>query len=222
MGGETSRSQPSVEAVGLSVRYAPDRPVLENVTCGLEGAGIVRLDAPNGFGKTTFVEAASGYLRPTSGRLFVNGLDAHDPRSRADRRVCRSTPALHPHLSIVDHLAVAADLASVPRSAAVERAARFGLEEWFDTRTSALSTGTTRKLWYLLCTMGRFTVALLDEPFNGVDEACTAEMIDEWESWRRTALIVLVSHTIPPDLRIDSRVQLTNGPKEPPRTRTPR
>ncbi|MCJ1685524.1 ATP-binding cassette domain-containing protein [Rathayibacter sp. VKM Ac-2927] len=201
MGDETSRSRPALEASDLTIGYAPDRLVISGLTFSLTGPGIVRLDAPNGSGKSTLIEAASGYLRPFAGSILVDGVPAQDPAVRARRRVCRATPALHPHLSLLDHLALAADLAGVGRDEPLDRARAFGLDRWFGTRTSALSTGTARRLWYLICTTGRFSVALLDEPFNGVDAESTEQMVVEMERWAEDALLIVVSHAVPPGLR---------------------
>lgn len=208
MGDEPSRSRPSLEAAGLTVGYAPDRPVVSDLTFSLAGPGIVRLDAPNGSGKSTLIEAASGYLRPFAGSIRVDGQEAHHPAVRAHRRVCRAAPALHPHLSVLDHLALAADLAGVTRDDPLERARAYGIDRWFGTRTSALSTGTARRLWYLMCTTGRFAVGFLDEPFNGVDAESAERMVGEMNGWAEDVLLVVVSHAVPPGLRIDETLSL--------------
>lgn len=213
MGGKKSYSLPSLAGVGVTIGYFSGRPVIENLSFELNGSGVVRLDAPNGVGKTTLIEAASGYLKPESGKILVNGQDAHEPSVRSIRRVLRATPALHPNLSLVDHLGLSADLAGVSRDEPLLRAEKFGLSEWFGTRTSDLSTGTARKLWYIICTTGRFDVALLDEPFNGVDKDSVEQMIAEITDWARSSLVVFVSHSIPEALKIDEILELKSGTK---------
>lgn len=208
MGHQASNSRPALEAAGLTVGYSPDRPVISDLTFSLSGPGVTRLDAPNGSGKSTLIEAASGYLRPFAGRILVDGRAADDPAARQHRRICRAAPALHPHLSLLDHLALAADLAGVDRSEPLDRAQAFGLDRWFGTRTSALSTGTARRLWYVMCTTGEFSVALLDEPFNGVDAESSALMVDEINGWGGRSLVVLVSHAVPDGLRVDGTLDL--------------
>jgi len=208
MGDRASHSRPTLEAAGLTVGYLPDRPIIRDLSFTLTGPGVVRLDAPNGAGKSTLIEAASGYLRPLAGNIRINGKDAHDRAVRARHRVCRAAPALHPYLSLLDHLALSADLAGIDREEPRTRAQKFGLDRWSDTRTSALSTGTAGKLWYVMCTTGRFSVALLDEPFNGVDQESTKQMIDEMNQWAEESLLVIVCHTVPPNLRIRSTLSI--------------
>ena len=208
MGDETSYSRPAIEAAGLTIGYSPDRPVISDLSFALEGPGVVRLDAPNGSGKSTLIEAASGYLRPFAGSILIDGREAHDPAARGLRRVCRAAPALHPHLSLLDHLALAADLAGVDREEPLARARGFGLDRWFGTRTSALSTGTARRLWYVMCTTGTFSVALLDEPFNGVDVSSMERMVDEMNRWSQHSLLVIVSHSVPSELGVGASMSL--------------
>ncbi len=199
---------PAVELVGVTAGYSRDRPVLRELTRTLTGPGLVRLDGSNGAGKSTLIEVASGYLRPFAGECRVDGRVAGDPEARRGRRVCRTAPALHPNLSVLDHLAVAADLTGTDRGELTARAAALGLDEWERSRTSALSTGTAKKLWWLLCTAGRFRVALLDEPFNGVDERSVSLMVDEVREWSRDGLVVLVCHSVPSGLRVDATESL--------------
>lgn len=211
MGDEEPNSLPSLAAVGVTIGYSPERPVIRDLSFALKGPGIVRLDAPNGMGKSTLIEAASGYLKPSRGRILVNEQDAHKASVRSHRRVCRAAPALHPHLSLVDHLALSAGLAGVDREEPLSRARRLGLGEWFGSRTASLSTGTARRLWYVMCTTGRFGVALLDEPFNGVDQGSSRQMVEEINEWGRVSLVVIVSHAIPEALRIDESLTLTGS-----------
>ena len=168
----------------------------------------MRLDAPNGTGKSTLIEGISGYLRPTQGDLIVCGKKASDPALRTRRRVCRAKPSLHPSLSMVDHLTLAARLAGCDRAEPVARAKDLGLDEWFDYRTSTLSTGTAKRLWYVMCTTGEFDVVVLDEPFNGVDEESSRVMVSDINEWRKDSLVLLVAHALPDGLTVDETLGL--------------
>ncbi|RSX55212.1 bacitracin ABC transporter [Bifidobacterium dolichotidis] len=208
MDREKTNFAPSFEAVGLSLEYFHGKPVLNNLNLAIRGPQLIRLDAANGSGKSTLIEAASGYLRPSKGEVRINGHLAHDEAIRAQRRVCRSTPALHPNLSVSDHLVISANLAGVDRSEPLQRAERLGLEEWFGFRTNTLSMGTAKKLWFIMCSTGLFNVMFLDEPFNGVDQQSIEYMVSEINNWSVRSLVVLVSHTVPESLNIAQTVSL--------------
>ena len=205
---ETTRTRPAIEAIGLTLGYSPDRSVIHDLSFHVQGPATVRLDAPNGTGKSTLIEGISGYLRPTQGDLIVCGKKASDPALRTRRRVCRAKPSLHPSLSMVDHLTLAARLAGCDRAEPVARAKDLGLDEWFDYRTSTLSTGTAKRLWYVMCTTGEFDVVVLDEPFNGVDEESSRVMVSDINEWRKNSLVLLVAHVLPDGLTVDETLGL--------------
>jgi energy-coupling factor transporter ATP-binding protein EcfA2 len=64
----------SFENVGFS--YSPDLPqVLHNVNLQIRQGDMIAVLGPNGAGKSTLVKHAIGLLKPTSGRVLVNGAD---------------------------------------------------------------------------------------------------------------------------------------------------
>lgn len=97
--------------------YSAGRPVYENVSFKLAGPSLIHLQGKNGSGKSTFVELVSGYLRPWSGTVTVNGVNADDPASRKLRRVCRSEAALFSQMTARDHVlfaCIARDVDAAP------------------------------------------------------------------------------------------------------------
>ncbi|GGI12426.1 hypothetical protein GCM10007377_00900 [Galliscardovia ingluviei] len=209
MGRGESSPLPSFEVNNLTLAYSSEYTVLKDLNLSINGSGIVHITAPNGYGKSTLIEAASGYLHPIYGKILINGVDASSPETRKYRRICRATPALHPNLSLVDHLVLSSQLTGVSKDEAIQRAIRFGLNIWFGKRTDALSTGTRKKLWYIMCTTGKFNVAFLDEPFNGVDKESVELMSEEICRWSSRSLIFISSHVIPQSLHIDMTLDLT-------------
>lgn len=182
---------------GVSAGYGDGPSVLDGLDLELDGTGLVRLVGPNGRGKSTLVELASGYLRPRAGTVEVFGVPAHLPAARVRRRVCRSRVALFPQMTVRDHLAFGSLARGVPRDDAVARAERLGLGPWLDSPAGTLSTGTARKAWIVLCTAGPADLLLLDEPFDGLDADARDALTAEIDAWSRDTLVVLVSHTVP-------------------------
>lgn len=201
-------SSPYLVCRDVVIGYSESSPVIQSFSCHLDGAGLVRLHAPNGSGKSTLIEAASGYLRPISGSIAVSGFAAETPQARPRRRICRTNPALYPHMNVEDHLSFAAGLVGADPRAAIARATSLGLSDWLSSRADGLSTGSARKLWYLMCTLGDFDFIALDEPFNGLDEAAAAFVAQELNDWSEHRLVLVVCHTVPAALRISRELQL--------------
>jgi branched-chain amino acid transport system ATP-binding protein len=151
---------------------------------------------PNGAGKTTLFNLISGLLRPTSGRVELDGTDitgeAPYRRTRAGIgrtfQVSNVFPLLDAHENV--RLAAEAALGGTMRiwrratrvREAVERASlaldRVGLGARGATSAGLLSHGDKRKLELAMLLAGRPRVILLDEPFAGVSMEDVPELIE--------------------------------------------
>jgi energy-coupling factor transport system ATP-binding protein len=69
--------EPIVRFEHASFAYEPGRPVLHDVSLDIHRGDIIAVLGPNGAGKTTLVKHAIGLLKPTEGRVLVNGRDTH-------------------------------------------------------------------------------------------------------------------------------------------------
>src|SRR5436309_10775019 len=73
---------------------------------------IVGLIGPNGAGKTTTLRSLAGILRPTSGRLRIDGFDIVSDAIEAKRRLAfmPDEPHLFEYLTVEEHLRLVARL----------------------------------------------------------------------------------------------------------------
>lgn len=187
---------PALSLAGVTAGYVCDSPVFIDANLSISGPGVFQLRGRNGSGKSTFAELASGYLRPWAGQVLVNGINATNRDAREARRVCRAEPALFPAMTVHDHLALTAAARGSGLESALDRARSLGLAPWLAENAGSLSTGTAKKLWFIMNTLGRFTVGVLDEPFNGVDAESAEVMAEEIRGWSEAAMIVLISHSL--------------------------
>jgi branched-chain amino acid transport system ATP-binding protein len=145
----------------------------------------VSLIGSNGAGKTTFVNMVTGYLKPDSGRIELEGneISALGPRKIAQRGICRSfqIPQLYLELTALENLLVAVAAASDrglslwhpadaddKRSRAEQLLERFGLAAYAHRAVLELPGGV-RKLLDIAMALARHPkLLLLDEPTSGV------------------------------------------------------
>ena len=66
---------------GLTHRYPGNTVALKDVNLDIE-KGMFGLLGPNGAGKTTLIRILVTLLKPTAGRILINGLDLRKDRSR--------------------------------------------------------------------------------------------------------------------------------------------
>ena len=145
----------------------------------------VSLIGANGAGKTTFVNMVTGYMRPDSGSIVLDGMDIgrHSPRSVARLGISRSfqIPQLFIELTAAQNLAVAISGVStrIPsfhspaeaqgrRDTALGLLERFGLAELADRPISELAGGVRKLIDIAMALVRRPKLLLLDEPTSGV------------------------------------------------------
>src|SRR5881409_2248246 len=88
---------------------------VDDLSLDVASGEIVGLIGPNGAGKTTTLRALAGILRPTSGRLQIDGHDLFDDPLEAKRRLAfmPDEPHLFEYLTVAEHLTLVARLYGV-------------------------------------------------------------------------------------------------------------
>jgi ABC-2 type transport system ATP-binding protein len=162
------------------------------------GAGeIVGLIGPNGAGKTTTLRALAGILRPTTGRVSIDGHDLVADPLEAKRRLAfmPDEPHLFEYLTVTEHLRLVARLYGVAdferRSAAlVEELELQGKER---SLPGELSRGMRQKV-VIACGLVRdATTLLFDEPLTGLDPLGIRRMRETIVARGRAGAAVLLS-----------------------------
>lgn len=169
-------------------------------------AEIVGLIGPNGAGKSTLVNVLSGFDRPSSGTVDLEGRDVTRWRPNRRGRAGLARTFQHSHafraLSVRENIEVAAVGAGASPRAARERAAGLldllGLGGNADALADGLAQGDERRLGVAraLATNPRFV--LLDEPAAGLPEAEVAAFAEAVRTVRddRDAGVLLIDHNM--------------------------
>jgi ABC-2 type transport system ATP-binding protein len=166
------------------------------------GAGeIVGLVGPNGAGKTTTLRALAGILRPTSGRVLIDGRDIVTDPIEARRRLAfmPDEPHLFEYLTVQEHLRLVGRLYGVAdleqRSATlIDELELRGKET---ALPGELSRGMRQKV-VIACGLVRdATTLLFDEPLTGLDPIGIRRMRETIVARGRAgAAILLSSHLL--------------------------
>jgi branched-chain amino acid transport system permease protein len=166
-----------LRAEGISLAFSGLR-VLRGVDLRLEPGEALGLVGPNGAGKTTLVNVLSGFQKPDSGNVTLDGVDVsgRSPARLAHDGLARTFQAAlpFPHLSCLESVAVGAMGVGTGRRRAVAVATdvlgRLGLLEQAARPAGSLPPGGQRLLGIAraLATQPRYL--LLDEPAAGLSE----------------------------------------------------
>ena len=130
---------------------------------------------PNGAGKTTTIQMLTTLLRPTSGRMTIDGLDPaahpHDVRRRFG--IVFQDPSLDGDMTAAENMELHGVLYHVPRRTRLERTEKllklFELWERRDAMAKSFSGGMKRRLEIARGLLHTPKILFLDEPTLGLD-----------------------------------------------------
>lgn len=204
---------------GLSKHFMALK-ALDGVSLELHRGEILGLIGPNGSGKSTFINSVSGVLKPTAGRVLLEGRDitgwpahriASAGLSRSFQRV-----RLFGGLSVMENVLVASLSVGFSRSRAVQLTAaalaRMGAERWADTPASALPYGHQRIVEIARALAMQPRYLFLDEPAAGLNEQESAELLGRLEQLPQTENLgmLIVDHDMSLIMRLCHRLHVLN------------
>ncbi|MEU6948376.1 ATP-binding cassette domain-containing protein [Streptomyces sp. NPDC046316] len=166
----------------LTLTYPGGLTALTDVTLALTPGHVTALVGPNGAGKSTLFDCLAGTLRPTGGRVTLDGADITSRPAHARTRlgVARSFQqlAVFPSLTVEDNVRLGAEQGHHRSSARTEQALRLlGLSGSVRHHPAAdLPTGTLRRVELARALAGGPHTLLLDEPSAGLDAEETAAL----------------------------------------------
>ncbi|MFD7325155.1 ATP-binding cassette domain-containing protein [Streptomyces sp. NPDC059875] len=183
----------------LTLTYPGGLTALSDVSIDLTPGRVTALVGPNGAGKSTLFDCLAGTLRPSHGRVTLDGADITTRAAHARTRlgVARSFQqlAVFPSLTVEDNVRLGAEQGHHrSSSAATEQALRLlGLSGAVRHRPAAdLPTGTLRRVELARALAGGPHTLLLDEPAAGLDAAETDALARVLAALAADGLTVLV------------------------------
>jgi ABC-2 type transport system ATP-binding protein len=185
-----------IEVQGLTKRYG-DAVAVEDLSFEVRPGEIVGLVGPNGAGKTTTLRSIAGILRPSSGRILLDGHDVAKRGVEAKRVLAYVPDTPHPFdlLTVREHLHFTA--LAWRLDGAQERfddlLREVELFEKRDELASTLSRGMQQKLALACAFLHRPRALLLDEPLTGLDPRAIRDARDAIAARAREGTAVLLS-----------------------------
>jgi len=149
---------------------------VDRVDVSIEPGSFVGLIGHNGAGKSTCLRMLMGLLRPTEGRVLVDGVDTAAEPLEARKRVgaVPEEPALYEYLTAREFLEFVAEVRGAPDIA--DALALTGLGRDADRMIREYSQGMRRKTALAAAMLGDPAVLVLDEALNGLDPPSAARV----------------------------------------------
>jgi ABC-2 type transport system ATP-binding protein len=183
--GQSGRGgEPSIRAVNLTKNFGERRSV-DNLNLCVYPGELYALLGDNGAGKTTTISMLTTLLKPTSGQIFICGIDAlrEEEKTKGVFGVVSQDVAIYQELTAYENLAFVADLYGVPKKAASARIeellADAGLLDRANDLAGTFSGGMQRKLSIAVALLHQPKVIFMDEPTVGLDPGARRQI---WKS----------------------------------------
>jgi branched-chain amino acid transport system ATP-binding protein len=202
----------------LSRRFGGLRAV-SNLSLEVRQGEVLGLIGPNGAGKTTVFNLVTGFLRPTSGDVLLDGasLVGLRPHAVVARGVARTFQVVKPfaRLPVRENVTLAAFLRHPARRDAEARAdevlGTLGLAHRADDLASQLTLIDQKRLEMARALATDPRLVLLDEPMGGLNASeidVAAGLVAQLRESGVT--VVLVEHVVKAILRVSDRVVVLN------------
>ena len=189
---------------------------LNGVSMRVEEGEFVCIIGGSGCGKSTLLNVIGGLLRPSVGRIRVNGREIKGPG--ADRGMVFQSYSLYPWLTVAQNVGFGLKLRHASRKATAERVNYYldvvGLSEWHDAAPPQLSGGMRQRVAIARALANEPGIILLDEPFGALDAQTKTRMheflLDVWAKTSTTML--MITHDIEEAIFLAGRIYIMEGP----------
>lgn len=163
-----------IEVKGLEKHYGPVK-ALQGLSFSLKGQSTVGFLGPNGAGKTTTMRILAGLAKPTSGEVYIAGIDVRRHPGEVKRQIgyLAQQPVFYNWMSGWEFMLYVADIFGISQKEAKSRAEELlkRLDIWSARRRAigAYSGGMKQRLGIAQALINRPRVLLLDEPVSALD-----------------------------------------------------
>ena len=186
-----------LEARQLSKKFGAVT-ALDGLDLNVEAGEVLCLLGANGAGKTTTINLFLGFLEPSSGDAFVDGLNVKAAPLETKKRLAYipEQVALYPQLSGIENLDYFLRLSGVRRSRAqlVSILKEAGLDEASARRrASSYSKGMRQKVGVAVALAKEAKALLLDEPLSGLDPSAANALCVSLRALRDQGRAVLMA-----------------------------
>jgi ABC-2 type transport system ATP-binding protein len=191
---------PAIDLRGVTRTFGSVTAV-NDVTFEVPDGSVFGLIGPNGAGKTTTFSMLAGYLRPTSGEIYIlDRVPGSVEELKGKLGVLPQDALLPKGERVGDFLVYLARLQGMSTEEATRAAEQVLVEvdgrDWWRKRCGTLSHGMAKRVGLAQALLGDPRVVLLDEPTGGLDPRAAHEVRQIVKSRRGRCTMVVSSHNL--------------------------
>ena len=208
---------PAIEIKSLSKSFGNHR-ALRGIDLTLEAGKTLAVFGPNGAGKTTLIKILATIMQPTSGEVFINGLNLKDSAeaARGHIGIVSHQTFLYGNLTAYENLLFYCRMYSVanPQERILQMVETVGMKARLYDRVGTFSRGMQQRLSIARALLHQPDIVLLDEPETGLDQQAIALL---WQTLKedggKQRSVVFTSHSLERGLNVCDDVIIINKGK---------
>ena len=212
-----------IELKGINKIYK-NNIVLHDVNLKIEDGTITVFVGPSGCGKTTTVKMINRLVKPTSGKILIDGEDISKKNVIDLRRnigfVIQNT-GLFPHMTIKENIEIVAKMHKMKSDEMEEKARELmdtvGLDydKFADRYPAQLSGGQQQRVGIARALIINPDIIIMDEPFSALDPVTRSQLQEELINIQTQfkKIIIFVTHDMDEAIKIADKICIMGGGK---------
>ena len=196
-----------------------NRTVLKSISFQIEKGEFVSIIGPSGCGKTTLLKMINRLIKPTSGKIYINGENIYDKDPITLRRnmgYVIQQNGLFPHMTIKDNIEIIPKLEKknsdeiYKRTIELMNMVDLNPDEYLNRYPSEFSGGAQQRIGVARAFANDTDIVLMDEPFSALDPITRADLQNELLNLQSklNKTIVFVTHDMDEALKLSNKICL--------------
>ncbi|MEG3865635.1 amino acid ABC transporter ATP-binding protein [Microcoleus sp. AT8-B1] len=198
--------------------------VLREITTEIHQGEVIAIIGPSGCGKSTFLRCLNLLEIPTSGHIYIDGVDITLPKVDI-LKIRQKVGMVFQHFHLFPHMTVLQNVMYAPvkvkqvakdeaRLKGLELLEKVGLSDKAEVYPSKLSGGQKQRVAIARCLAMEPEILLMDEPTSALDPEMVKEVLDVMKALTKTGItMAIVTHEMGFAREVAHRILFLDGGK---------
>lgn len=198
--------------------------VLREINTEIHKGEVIAIIGPSGCGKSTFLRCLNLLEIPTSGHIYIDGVDITAPKADI-MKIRQKVGMVFQHFHLFPHMTVLQNVMYAPvkvkqvakdeaRLKGLELLEKVGLSDKAEVYPSKLSGGQKQRVAIARCLAMEPEILLMDEPTSALDPEMVKEVLDVMKALTKTGItMAIVTHEMGFAREVAHRILFLDGGK---------
>ncbi len=198
--------------------------VLREITTEIHKGEVIAIIGPSGCGKSTFLRCLNLLEIPTSGKIYIDGVDITLPKADI-MKIRQKVGMVFQHFHLFPHMTVLQNVIYAPvkvkqvakdeaRLKGLELLEKVGLSDKAEVYPSKLSGGQKQRVAIARCLAMEPEILLMDEPTSALDPEMVKEVLEVMKALTKTGItMAIVTHEMGFAREVAHRILFLDGGK---------